>query len=619
MHRPIYGLLAAVSLVACERVQDPAPASAAADTSKTAGDVASAYEAAASQVPAPQRLQELVEEYYDKYLELNPLQATFIDDHRYDDRLTNDISPEEIAKALALEREYASAVGALDGASLTGQDRLTYEIFLRDRNSAIEGDEYPSELIPINQFVSIPSFFVRLGSGSGVQPYASYEDYEHFLGRARDFAVWMDQAITNMRQGMERGVVLPRVVVERTIPQLDAQVAADWTQSTFHRPIENFPAQLTEEQRATLTAEYEKAVRTTIIPAYRRVSNFLRDEYLPKARMSVGLNAVPNGEAWYSYLVRRTTTTDLTPDAIHQIGLDEVERIHDEMEAVKTQVGFDGTLPQFFEYLRKDPKFYYTKPEQLLDAYRAQKARVEKAAPKLFSLMPQADFEIRPVEEFRAKSMAAAQYQSASPDGSRPGIFYVNTYDLSARPNYSVEAIFLHEAAPGHHFQISIQQELTSLPRFRRFGGYTAYVEGWGLYAETLGKELGLYQDPYQYYGKLAAEMLRSIRLVTDTGMHRKGWTREQALAYMMENSSMPETDAIAEIERYIAVPSQALAYKIGQLKISELRAKAEQALGDKFDIRAFHAQILEDGALPLDVLAAKIDRWIAQSTGSTV
>jgi uncharacterized protein (DUF885 family) len=605
MHRAIPVFAAAVLLAACDRGVEQTPAANAAAPAATP---------AAAKQPAPaQQLNTLVEEYYDKFLELNPLNATFIDDHRYDDRLANNLSPDWMAKSLALEKDYLAKVQALDGSTLTGQDRLSYDIFLRDRRTAIEGYNYPGELIPVNQFFSLPNFFAMLGSGTSVQPFATYDDYQHFLSRMRDYGAWIDQAIANMKQGVERGVVQPRVVIERTIPQLEAQIVEDWTKSLFHRPIESMPESITAEQKAELTTAYEQAVTGTVVPAYKRLRDYLRDEYLPHTRATVGLTALPNGEAWYAYLVKTTTTTDLTPDQIHQIGLDEVARVHGEMEAVKTQVGFKGTLQEFFKHLRTDPKFYYKDPQQLLDAYAAQKAKVTAAAPKLFSLMPKADFEIRPVEEFRAKSSAAAQYQPASPDGKRPGIFYVNTYDLKARPNYTVEAIFLHEAAPGHHFQISIQQELPGLPRFRRFGGYTAYDEGWGLYAETLGKELGLYQDPYQYYGKLSAEMLRCIRLVTDTGMHAKGWTREQALKYMLDNSSMPETDATAEIERYIAIPSQALAYKVGQLKISELRAKSEKALGDRFDIREFHKLVLEDGALPLDVLEAKIDRWIAQ------
>jgi uncharacterized protein (DUF885 family) len=610
MFRIVWSLLVVATLAACAREDESAspeaPAAGAASTpTATAPD------------DGAERLNALVDEYFERFLEMNPLFATFIDDHRYDDRLANNLSPEALAAADALEREYLDKVEAIDASALAGQDRLTYDIFARDRRTNLEGSEYPSELLPVNQFFSLPNFFAQLGSGVSVQPFKTHEDYEKFLGRADGFAAWIDQAIANMRVGIERGIVQPRVVVERAIPQLEAQIVQDWEESLFYRPIATFPEGIGEEQRTALRARYEDAITGTIVPAYTRLRDFLRDEYLPHARDTVGMSALPGGPEWYAYLVATTTTTDLTPDQIHQIGLDEVARIKGEMEGVMRQVGFEGTLQAFFEHLRTDDEFYYDDPEELLGAYRALKERVDAAAPRLFSLLPKADFEVRAVEEFRAQSAATASYQPASQDGSRPGIFYVNTHDLKARPSYTVEAIFLHEAAPGHHFQISIQQELPGLPRFRRFGSYTAYVEGWGLYAEALGNELGFYEDPYQYYGKLAAEMLRSIRLVTDTGMHHKGWTREQALQFMRENSSMPETDAVAEIERYIAIPSQALAYKVGQLKISELRAKSQTAFGDAFDPREFHARVLEDGALPLDVLEAKIDRWIADSAPS--
>jgi uncharacterized protein (DUF885 family) len=348
------------------------------------------------------------------------------------------------------------------------------------------------------------------------------------------------------------------------------------------------------------------------VPTYQKLHDYIRDTYLPDTRDSVGLSELPNGRSWYDYLVGETTTTALSAEEIHEIGLAEVARIRAEMERVKDEVGFEGSLNEFFDHLKEDPQFFYSEPEQLLEAYRSLKGRVDAAVPEMFSLLPKADFEIRPVEEYRQQSAAAASYMPSSPDGSRPGVFYVNTYDLKSRPRYNIEAIYLHEAAPGHHFQIALAQELDELPRFRRFGGSTAYVEGWGLYAESLGSELGMYQDPYSYYGALTAEMWRAIRLVVDSGMHAKGWSRDDALAFMRDNSSIGEADVVAEIDRYIAIPSQALAYKIGQLKIRELRTRAETELGDSFDIRGFHAAVLQDGALPLNVLEAKVDRWIA-------
>jgi uncharacterized protein (DUF885 family) len=340
--------------------------------------------------------------------------------------------------------------------------------------------------------------------------------------------------------------------------------------------------------------------------------DFIRDEYMPATRDTVGLSALPDGEAWYAYNVRNSTTTDMTPEQIHQIGLDEVARIQAEMRAVMQQVGFEGELKDFFKHLTTSDQFKFESEEALLAAYNGLREKVEAGVPPLFSRTPKAGFEIRPVEAFRAASQAGGSYQSPSEDGTRPGIFYVNTYDLPSRKTWDMEALFLHEAIPGHHFQIAMQQELTDLPKFRRFGGETAFAEGWGLYAESLGKELGVYTDSYQYFGRLQAELWRAIRLVVDTGIHAKGWTRDQTIAYMLENSAASETESVSETERYIAIPGQALAYKVGELKIQELRDRAEAALGDGFDIRAFHAAVLEDGSLPLDVLEAKIDRWIA-------
>ncbi len=347
-------------------------------------------------------------------------------------------------------------------------------------------------------------------------------------------------------------------------------------------------------------------------PALTRLHDFVKNEYLPRTRDTVAFTALPMGKDWYAYKVKEQTTTNLTPDQIHQIGLDEVKRIGAEIDRVARELGFQGDRRAFFDSLRADPRFYYASEDELLEGYRALKSQVRARLPELFDVKPRADFEIRPVESFRAQAQASASYQPASPDGSRPGIFYVNTYDLKSRPKYSMQAIYLHEAEPGHHYQISIQQELKDLPKFRRFGGYTAFAEGWGLYAESLGRELGMYADPYDYVGALSAEIWRAIRLVTDTGMHAKGWTRQQAIDYMLANTAVGATDAAAEIDRYIAWPGQALAYKLGELKIRELKARAQRQLGERFDVKAFHRQVLADGALPLGVLEIKIREWIA-------
>jgi uncharacterized protein (DUF885 family) len=462
----------------------------------------------------------------------------------------------------------------------------------------------------------VPNSFAQLGSGNGLHPFKTVKDYEDFLQRVNGFVAWTDQAIVNMREGIAKGYTLPKVLVERTLPQLAAQLVEKPEDSLYWGPIANLPASFTAEEKARLTAAYRAAITNQVIPSYRRLHDFLRDEYLSRARTSVGLDALPDGQAWYEYNVRNISTTDYTPAQIHAIGVREVERIHGEMRKVMQQVGFEGSLDDFFRFLNNDERFVHPSREALVAGYVDIKNHVDPQLPKLFEILPNADYEVRAVEPFREKSAAGGQYQAASEDGSRPGIFYANAYDLKARPKWAMEALSLHEGNPGHHFQISIQREQKNLPRFRRFGGYTAYSEGWGLYAESLGPELGVYTDPYQYFGRLEGELFRAIRLVVDTGLHSKGWTREQVLEYIDANSATSDARRIAETERYIAIPGQAVAYKIGQLKISELRERAERELGDRFDVRKFHTAVLADGALPLDVLEAKIERWIAAQKG---
>ena len=581
--------------------------------SRAATTPAPAAEAATAE---SRKLADLVDAYFEEQLKLNPLLATSIGDPRYNDRFEVTISPEWRARDEKVEREFLERVRAIDPRLLSGQDALTYEIFKSAREREIEGFRFPGHLIPVNQFYSVPNSFAQLGSGNGLHPFKTVKDYEDFLKRVNGFVAWTDQAIVNMREGIAKGYTLPKVLVERTLPQLAAQIVEKPEDSLYWGPVKNLPASFTAEEQARLTTAYRAAIATQVIPSYRRLHEFLQDEYLPKARTSVGLDALPDGKAWYEYNVRNITTTDYTPAQIHEIGLREVERIHGEMRKVMQQVGFEGSLDDFFRFVNTDDRFVHPSREALVAGYVDIKKRVDPQLPKLFEILPNADYEVRAVEPFREKSAAGGQYQAASEDGSRPGIFYANAYDLKARPKWAMEALSLHEGNPGHHFQISIQREQKNLPRFRRFGGYTAYSEGWGLYAESLGPELGVYTDPYQYFGRLEGELFRAIRLVVDTGLHSKGWTREQVLEYIDANSATSDARRIAETERYIAIPGQAVAYKIGQLKISELRARAERELGDRFDVRKFHTAVLADGALPLDVLEAKIERWIAAQKG---
>ncbi len=590
-------------LVACggDEAASPEPASQAAN--EATGEQPFADEAAAE-------LSALVEEFFERNLELNPLLATSIGDDRYNDRLANSIGPEYLQQNEALNREYLQRVMAIDPASLTGQDRLTYETFRYSREMELEGLNFPDHLQPINQFYSVTNSFVQLGSGSSIHPFETVENYDDFLGRVDDFVIIVDQAITNMRAGMEQGVVQPRILMEKTLPQLASQITDDVESSTFYSPIRDMPEEFSDEERERLTNAWRTAIADQIVPAYQRLHNFIGDEYLAAARETVGMGGLPGGAEWYAYLVRLRTTTDLSPGEIHQIGLDEVKRIHGEMQGVMDEVGFEGDLDDFFEFLNTDEQFYYDRPEQLIQGYRDMSDRIESLAPKLFSVFPKADFEVRAVEPFRERSASGGSYRRGTPDGSRPGVFFANTYDIKARPKWAMESLFLHEAIPGHHFQISIQQELEDLPRFRRFGGYTAFTEGWGLYAESLGKELGVYTDPYQYFGALNAELWRAIRLVVDTGLHDQGWSRQDVLDFMYANSAVKEARAVSEAERYMAIPGQALAYKVGQLKLLDLREYAQEKLGDDFDVKEFHSMILIDGPLPLQLLEAKVERW---------
>jgi uncharacterized protein (DUF885 family) len=563
------------------------------------------------------RLQALFDGYFEELLRQNPLLATSIGDPRYNADFVVGIAPEAIAAEQQLQRSSLAAIATIDRARLSPQEQVSYDIFKTAREREIAGFRFPDELLPLNQFYSTPNSFAQLGSGNGMQPFKTVQDYDNFLKRIDGFVAWGDQAIVNMRAGVKRGYTLPRILAERTLPQLQAHVVAQPEDSLYWGPIRNMPGSFPDADRARLTQAYRNAIQAQVVPTYRKLHDYMRDEYLPHTRTTDGMAGLPDGQAWYAYNVGRITTTDYTPEQIHQIGLDEVKRIHGEMDGVMQRVGFKGTRDEFFRFLNTDPQFFWQDRADLVAGYQQIKDRVDPQLPQLFEHIPRADYEVRAVEPFREKSAAGGSYQAASEDGSRPGIFYANAYDLSARPRWAMEALSLHEGNPGHHFQISIQREQQDLPKFRRFGSYTAYSEGWGLYAESqqVGQALGLYRDPYQYFGQLEAELWRAIRLVVDTGLHAKGWTREQVLAYMDENSSAAEARRVSEAERYMAIPGQALAYKIGQMKISELRARAEKELGPKFDVRRFHTAVLNDGALPLDVLEAKIDRWIASQT----
>jgi len=564
-------------------------------------------------------LNTLVEEWFDRQLELYPMDATAIGDSRFDDRLGDSTSPGFRERALGIERAFLDRARRIDTAHLSAESRITWEIFVSEREHVLAGQPFHEEYMPFTQMGGLPLDLALYGSGDGPQPFTAPVEYDRFLKRVREFPRWADGAIAMLRTGMSRGITLPRPAVAKMIPQLRDIVTATPEASIFWGPIKGLPEGFSAADRERLTAAYRAAIAQEVLPAYTRLADFLERDYLPASRTSVGWKDLPDGTAWYRWRIRGATTMDRSPDEIHELGLAEVARIRTEMTAVKAQVGFQGDLAAFFKFLQDDPQFYFGSEQELLDAYRDVKRRVDALLPRLFSVFPRADYEIRPVEEFRAASAAGGSYQAPSADGKRPGIFYINTHNLRAQPRFGLETLSLHEAAPGHHFQISIQQELTGMPRFRRFNGYVSYSEGWALYSESIGKELGMFTDPYQWYGRLSDEMLRAMRLVVDTGLHARGWSREQAIRYMLDNSSMAESDVTAEVERYIVWPGQALGYKLGQLHITALRARAQKELGDKFDVREFHREVLRDGAVPMDVLTAKIDRWIERKGAAPV
>jgi uncharacterized protein (DUF885 family) len=557
----------------------------------------------------------LFQAYFDESMRMNPISATYVGINAYNDRFSPPINQQNLAQSLAFEEKYLAEIKGIDASALSGQDLLSYEIFLRDREIAIKGAQFPAHLMPIHQMGGAHSYFASLGSGKSAQPFNTADDYRHFMSRAQGFATYMDSAIVAMKQGIEKSIVLPKPLIKKVLPQLQVHMLEDVTKSVFYAPLEALKENedIADVDKKQITKDYIDTIKNIIIPAYGRVHQFMSEEYLPKGRDTVGLNDLPNGKAWYEYRIETNTTLPLTADEIHTFGQQEVARILAEMTKVKETVGFAGDLSAFFEFLRTDEKFFFDSEQALIDGYTQVKEKIDSRVPLLFEVFPKADYEVRAVEAFRAASSAGASYQSPAPDGSRPGIFYINAYNLKAQPKYLMETLSVHEAAPGHHFQIAIQQEVESLPDFRKFGGYTVFAEGWALYAESLGKEMGLFTDPYMWYGRLSDEQLRAMRLVVDTGLHAFGWTRQQAIDFMINNSSLAPSDIEAEVERYIAIGGQAVSYKVGQRHIRMLRNKAQKALADEFDVKKFHTQILIDGALPMPILEAKVDRWIEQ------
>src|SRR4051812_21489195 len=576
----------------------PAPAPAAADQSPDA------------------RLRQLFHDSDEDNLRRNPIAGMFRGDYRYAAHLGDYLSDAYFAAERAAAERDLAALGAIERASLNQTDRLAYDVFRYQRENDL-ADVQPDMLAltavrPINHFSGFHTFYPVFASGRGAAPFRSVEDYNNNLTRHREFAALIDRAIGRFRQGLASGVVETKLTIRNVISQLDTQLHDAPEASPYYAPAANFPEAVPEAERVRLRAAYLAAVRDEIFPAYRRLRDFLQNDYLPHARDGVGLVSMRGGDRMYQRLIEENTTLPLTADYVHNLGLSEVARIRGEMETVKQRAGFQGTLAEFFNYARTDHRFEPPSAEWLHEHYLEIGRRVDAHVRELFSTIPRTPMEIRQVEPFREREEAGGSYNQGTPDGSRPGIFYFNAYDLPSRRTSGMETLYLHEGIPGHHFQISLAQENADLPNFMRFGGNTAFVEGWALYAETLWDELGMETDPVQRFGGLNDEMLRAMRLVVDSGIHAKNWTREQAIRYMLDNSGMSETEVTAEVERYIAIPGQALAYKIGALTILRLRAHAEQELGPRFNLRDFHAQVLMSGALPMPVLEHKIDDWIA-------
>ncbi|HEX9514494.1 MAG TPA: DUF885 domain-containing protein [Puia sp.] len=554
---------------------------------------------------------QFLNDYYEGRMKLSPLDATQNGDDRYNALLPADFTDSYRDSLKIFYTRFQDGLKKFNRAGLTENDRLSYDILSWELETRLEGFNYPGNYIPFNQFYALPLTLGQLGSGEGFQPFRTLKDHEDWILRARAFSPWADSAIAYFRKGMAANFVLPASLVRKMIPQMQAMVTDQPEKSLFYGPVGKLKDNPDTAAVTKLRSAYVHLIREDIVPSYKKLADFLRDEYLPKARTSSGISALPGGAAYYVYLVKDQTTTQKAPEEIYQTGLREVARIRGIMDSLKNAVGFKGDLPAFFAYMNTDKKFMpYKTPQEVLAAFEAIHQKMQPNLQKMFNHTPKTGFGIRQTEAFRAAS-ASAEYNQGSADGKRPGIFYVPILDATKFNTTSgMESLFLHEAIPGHHYQISLQQEDTLLPAFRRFGGNNAYVEGWALYCESLGRELGLYTDPYQYMGALGDEIHRAIRLVVDVAIHTKGMTREEAIKYMRDNEAISEEGATAEIERYMAIPGQALGYKIGALKIRELRNKCQQALKDKFHLADFHDEILKDGAMPLDVLEKKMDAW---------
>ena len=557
----------------------------------------------------------LLKEYNEGKLELKPIDATFAGNNRFNDQFPNTLSKNHQTKTTVFYQKYKSKLVSFKDNSLTKSQQMSKAVLDWDCDMALAQNSFKNDaLMPINQMWTINLTMGQLGSGSSAQPFDTAKDYENWLSRLNGFHEWLQTAIKNMQQGIKEGYVLPKSLIKKVIPQFKSLAETKIEAHLFYTPIKNFPPKFSEADKKMLKKAYINTLENKLIPVFKKMHTFLATDYLEAGRASSGISEIPNGIAYYQHAIKNYTTTKMTADEIHNLGLTEVARILSEMEKVKKQVGFKGTLKDFFNDVRENKALMpYNTPKQIIANFNAIHNKMKPQLDKLFGNKPKTAFIVKQTEKFREAS-ASAEYNPGSLDGTRPGVFYTPIPDATKYNVFSDEALFLHEAIPGHHYQISLTQENKDLPDFRKTLWYSAYGEGWALYTENLGKELGLYTDPYQYFGMLGMEMHRAIRLVVDTGMHAKGWSREKAIQYSLDNEAEGEASIISEIERYMANPGQALSYKIGQLKIRELRAKAKKKLGPSFDIKEFHNQVLETGCIPLALLESKINTWIAKS-----
>ena len=564
------------------------------------------------------QLERIYDEYWDASMRLNPLQATFQGDARHNDQLPNILSAAYRQQSHDFTEQWLGKVEKIGPDGLTGQDLLSYQIFVRDARMSLAAEKYPGWMLPVSQYYNLGSIMAILGSGSGAQPFNTVQDYDTWSKRSLGLPPLFDQAIANMREGMRAGVVQPRDLMEKVLPQLDAVIKPTAEESIFWAPVRNMPDDFPEADKARITADYKRMIEYRLMPAYRALRGFIATEYLPATRKTDGLSALPNGVAWYTQNIVQSTASTLTPQQIHALGEQRVASLQEQITAVMKENRIRGSQQKLLRSMRTDKNFQYATPDALVMRYKQLQQQVGARLPLLLDTLPKAPLEIRAVEADRAASAAAVSYQPPLPDGMRPAVLYVNTNALPSRRTWSAPAQFLHEGIPGHHVQLGLQQELDKLPRFRRLGGDVAFVEGWGLYAESLGDELGVYQDPYAKIAYLQGALTRSARMVADTGVHAQGWSKKQAVDYLVKTADMPVEDATAEVERFMALPGQTLANGLGELKMMELRDKAKAAQGAAFNPRRFHAEVLRDGSMPLDILEAKIDRWTATPAGQT-